>query len=64
VLYYKETPWLDGKNVVVGQIIRGFSVAQAIRSVRSSNGMARPPVEVKIMDCGQLLSACNKTKES
>ena len=50
-----ETPWLDGRNVVVGQVLKGYSVVKAIDSVRIADGGA-PPSEIRIIDSGQLFS--------
>jgi cyclophilin family peptidyl-prolyl cis-trans isomerase len=44
------TAWLDGKHVVFGQVISGYSVVKAIESVGSSSGVVAHPVLIK--DCG------------
>jgi peptidylprolyl isomerase len=45
-----RTSWLDGKHVVFGQVLSGFSTIKAIESVGSSGGATS--FEVKIVDCG------------
>lgn len=47
-----ETPWLDGKHVVFGNVIKGKEVVEAVEKVGSSNGATRK--EVVIADCGQI----------
>uniref|UniRef100_A0A0D6R4D9 Peptidyl-prolyl cis-trans isomerase n=1 Tax=Araucaria cunninghamii TaxID=56994 RepID=A0A0D6R4D9_ARACU len=48
----EQTPWLDGKHVVFGQVIEGMEVVRAIEKVGSSSG--RTSKEVLIADCGQI----------
>ena len=47
-----ETPWLDGKHVVFGQVVEGLDVVKAIESVGSRSGTTSKPVVVA--NCGQL----------
>ena len=47
-----ETPWLDGKHVVFGQVTDGLDVLQKIEAVGSQVGKTAVPVV--IADCGQL----------
>merc|ERR1712147_342781 len=42
----KDTPHLNGRHVVFGQVLEGFSVVKAIESVGSASGM--PSMEVLI----------------
>merc|ERR1719190_287673 len=46
----KKTGWLDGKHVVFGQVIQGFSVVKMIESVGSSGGSTS--AEVLVKECG------------
>lgn len=46
------TPWLDGKHVVLGQVIEGFNVVKAIEAIGSSDG--KPRKAVIIGNCGQI----------
>jgi peptidylprolyl isomerase len=48
----QETPWLDGKHVVFGQVISGMDVLAAIEQVGSESGRTRVPVIIS--DSGQL----------
>ena len=45
-----STPHLNGKHVVFGQVIEGYSVVKAIESVGSYSGSVAHPVIVA--DCG------------
>jgi len=47
------TPHLDGKHVVFGQVVDGFSVVKMIESVGSSSGKTGAPVT--IAGCGEIL---------
>merc|ERR1711908_177083 len=47
-----QTPHLDGKHVVFGNVVEGYNVVQAIEKVGSQSGQTRQPVVVA--DCGQL----------
>ncbi|CAK9164994.1 unnamed protein product [Ilex paraguariensis] len=47
-----QTPWLDGKYVVFGQVVEGMDVVKAIEKVGSSSGSTSKTVT--IADCGQL----------
>src|SRR3982750_4852862 len=46
------TPWLDGKHVVFGQIVKGYEVVKAMESVGSPSG--KTSSTVTISDCGQV----------
>ena len=47
-----QTPWLDGKHVVFGQVIDGYAVVKAIESVGSSGGATG--CSVIVADCGMV----------
>eukprot|EP00775_Hariotina_reticulata_P005617 gene5617-5855_t len=47
-----QTPWLDGKHVVFGQVVDGFEVVRAIESCGSRSGETAH--DVMIANCGQL----------
>jgi peptidylprolyl isomerase len=45
-------PWLDGKHVVFGRVIKGYEVCRKIEEVGSQNGV--PKKKVIIEDCGEI----------
>lgn len=45
-----KTPWLDGKNVVCGQVLHGFEVLSRMEEEGSTSG--RTTNKVVISDCG------------
>merc|ERR1712025_1155166 len=51
-----NTPWLDGKHVVFGQVISGFSTVKAMESLGSRSGDTAADVMIKV--CGVQTSAC------
>lgn len=48
----EKTPWLDGKHVVFGKVVDGYSVVQKMEKVGSNDGTTREPVVIE--DCGQI----------
>ncbi|GAU13572.1 hypothetical protein TSUD_346760 [Trifolium subterraneum] len=47
-----KTPWLDGKHVVFGKVVDGYSVVQEMEKVGSQSGRTLEPVVIE--DCGQI----------
>ena len=47
-----ETPWLDGKHVVFGQVVEGLEVVQAMEAQGTQGGQPRQAIVID--DCGQL----------
>ena len=47
-----QTPHLDGKHVVFGNITKGYEVVEAIEKVGSGGGETSSPVVIE--DCGEL----------
>merc|ERR1719173_150177 len=48
----KETPWLDGRHVVFGEVLEGYDVVEAMEAKGSRAG--KPSAEIKIADCGEM----------
>merc|ERR1711920_106690 len=42
-----KTPWLDGKHVVFGKVVKGMSVVKAIEEVGSQQGKTSKKVVIK-----------------
>lgn len=47
-----ETPWLNGKHVVFGQVAEGYDVVEKMEAVGSRSGATAQKVVIE--DCGQL----------
>ena len=45
-------PWLDGKHVVFGNVVRGMDVVKQVEMLGSKDGTPTEPVT--IIECGQL----------
>ena len=45
-------PWLDGKNVVFGQVVQGMDVVAKVQALGSRDGKTRARIVVE--NCGQL----------
>ncbi|PON55453.1 Cyclophilin-type peptidyl-prolyl cis-trans isomerase [Parasponia andersonii] len=48
----ERTGWLDGKHVVFGKVVDGYSVVKEMEQVGSESGRTSQPVIIE--DCGQL----------
>eukprot|EP00873_Tetraselmis_striata_P041859 jgi/Tetstr1/462123/TSEL_007191.t1 len=48
-----ETPWLDGKHVVFGQVLEGMDVVKQVEATPTGY-MDKPEAECRITDCGEL----------
>lgn len=47
----KQTPWLDGRHVVFGKILKGMDVVRKIENTKTDS-RDRPVKDVVIVDCG------------
>ncbi|PNW74170.1 hypothetical protein CHLRE_13g588100v5 [Chlamydomonas reinhardtii] len=47
-----QTPWLNGKHVVFGQVVEGYEVVKAIETCGSRSG--ETAFDVMVADCGEL----------
>ncbi len=50
----KKTPWLDGKHVVFGLVLKGFEVVKKVENLETDDS-DKPLVPVTISKCGLLL---------
>ena len=48
-----DAPWLDGKHVVFGNVVKGMDLIEFIGNVETNNN-DKPINDVKIIDCGIL----------
>ena len=47
-----NTPWLDGKHVVFGEVVEGMDIVKKVEALGSQSGSMKKPVVIS--DCGQL----------
>ena len=58
VVPQKATPWLDGKHVVFGRVVKGQDIVKHIEECEKAGDQGSTPVkEVLIADCGELPKA-------
>merc|ERR1712071_325038 len=50
----EETPWLDNKHVVFGEVIEGMDLVRKMEALGTSSG--KPLERIVIVECGQLKS--------
>ena len=57
----KDTPWLNGKHVVFGQVIKGMDVVKEVEAVET-DGQDKPKVSVVIENCGEIKEETKEEK--
>ncbi|DBB07212.1 TPA: Photosynthetic NDH subunit of lumenal location 5, chloroplastic [Trebouxia sp. C0004] len=48
-----DTPWLNGKHVVFGQVVEGFDLCQQLQNAEVGQG-SRPRQPITVASCGKL----------
>lgn len=50
----KETPWLDGKHVVFGEVVEGMELVRQIEDCEKEGAQGSDPkVKITVVDCGE-----------
>ena len=49
---FKETPWLDGRHVVFGEVLEGQDVVEALEKIGTGSGSTKK--KATIVDSGEL----------
>ena len=49
----KDCPWLNGKHVVFGKVIKGMDVVKEVEAVET-DGQDKPKINVVIENCGEI----------
>ena len=49
---FAQASWLDGKNVVFGEVIQGFEVIESLKAIGTYSGV--PTQIATITACGEL----------
>ncbi|KAJ2449761.1 hypothetical protein EV183_004707 [Coemansia sp. RSA 2336] len=49
---FDKTPWLDGKHVVFGKVVRGMDIVRMVETLGNSDEPLNPKKQVTICDCG------------
>merc|ERR1719188_2263244 len=51
----KETPWLDGKHVVFGEVIEGMELVREIEDCdKTGSSNSEPVTRIEVVDCGEI----------
>jgi len=51
----KDTPWLDGKHVVFGRVIKGMEVVREVEKI-ATDSQDKPNEKIEVVECGEVTS--------